>query len=56
MEELLFMFVWLLPLYPLARTTLLVWCLAPTQYNGAEIVYNVVIKPLRTNKFRHAKS
>ena len=44
-EQLLFMLSWLLPLYSLARTLLLLWCLAPVQYNGADIIYNI-IRPL----------
>ena len=55
-EQLPLLLSWLVPLYSLARTVFLLWCLAPFQYNGAEIVYNVVIKPLLANNFRHIKS
>ena len=55
-EQLPLLLSWLVPLYSLARTVFLLWCLAPFQYNGAEIVYNVVIKPLLANNFRHLKS
>ena len=51
-EQLLFMLSWLLPLYSLARSLLLLWCLAPVQYNGADIIYNLIRPLLPLNSAR----
>jgi len=34
------------PIYWLAKTAFLMWCYLPTGNNGADVVYNRVIKPL----------
>ena len=43
-EQFLFLLAWLLPLYTTTRTVFLLWCLAPIQHNGADIVYKLLIK------------
>ena len=40
--------VWWLPLYWLAKTLFLIWCMAPIDKNGSAVMYDVVIKPLYT--------
>jgi len=34
------------PLYWLAKCLLLLWCFAPVQWNGSNIIYNQIIRPL----------
>eukprot|EP00092_Neocalanus_flemingeri_P002376 GFUD01002541.1.p1 GENE.GFUD01002541.1~~GFUD01002541.1.p1 ORF type:complete len:190 (+),score=55.48 GFUD01002541.1:187-756(+) len=38
--------VWWVPLYWLAKTIFLVWCMAPINQNGSAVVYKLVIRPL----------
>jgi len=38
--------VWWLPAYWLAKTLLLIWCMAPPPYSGSDLIYTRVIKPL----------
>jgi len=38
--------VWWVPAYWLAKTLLLVWCMAPPPYSGSEFLYTRVIKPM----------
>jgi len=37
---------WVLTSYNLFKLGLIVWCLAPTQYNGSDLTYNNVLAPL----------
>merc|ERR1712042_16398 len=38
--------VWWLPLYWLAKTLFLIWCMAPIDNNGSAVMYKMVIHPL----------
>jgi len=37
---------WMSISYKVSKLVLIVWCLAPTQYNGSDITYNHVLAPL----------
>ena len=54
-EQFLFLLVWLLPLYSLTRTVFLLWCLAPIQHNGADLLYKLLIRQ-RTHTKSQSKS
>lgn len=43
-EQFLFLLAWLVPLYTLTKTVFLLWCLAPVQHNGADIILKLLIK------------
>ena len=56
-EQFLFLLTWLVPLYSVTRTVFLLWCLAPVQHNGADILYKLLIRrKTNTNTLSKTKS
>ena len=56
-EQFLFLLTWLVPLYSVTRTVFLLWCLAPVQHNGADILYKLLIRQkTNTNTLSKTKS
>jgi len=41
--------LWFIPLYTTVKAGYLAWCLAPIKYNGADISYQLAIKPFLDN-------